>query len=187
MLALPLLAWTATGAVFSVKPGYDQAFEQLSFKTYPFDQNLVVNVAREWDEVSLLRTILGQHLLVGSNGQYRHLDPVSLQDKKPPTHAQLKQLIADALSNNPQRYGEVISVDGDYAKTSTGIEIKVDWLRLKISQKGRDTKFINNLYKIHYLQWTPFKGLNQFIGMLGLFMLASLTACGVWLYLASRA
>lgn len=186
ILILPMFGWTITGVIFFIKPGYKQAYEQLSIKTYPLEIQLVVNPIKEWSEVRLVKTILGHHLLVKTNGKIEHLDPISLQTKKRPTSSQYKLLIEDTLSKNKERYGELVYIDGNNAQTSTGVEIKLDWLNLRLSQKGNDTKLINILYKIHYLQWSPFNGVNLIFGVLGLLLLATLTIFGVKLYIEKR-
>ena len=133
-----------------------------------------------------MKTILGYHLLVKNNGQVEHLDPISLEVKSIPSSSQYKALIDDVISSNKERYGEVVSVDGTNALTSTGIDIKLDWSSLRLSQKGNDTKLINLLYKVHYLQWSPFNGVNQFIGIVGLLLLMTLTTFGVRLYIKNK-
>lgn len=186
ILVLPMIGWTITGVIFFIKPGYQQAYEQLALKTYPIERPFAVNPINKWEEVKLIRTILGYHLLVKSDGKIEHLDPVSLQAKSLPTELQYKMLIDDALASNKARYGEIASVDGTNAKTSTGVDIKLDWTSLRLSQNGNDTKLINLLYKIHYLQWSPFKGFNQFLGILGLVLLMTLITFGVKLYIKRR-
>jgi hypothetical protein len=186
VLILPMCAWIITGIIFLLKPGYTGAYDKLTVKTYPLEARLVIKPEQEWSEVRLIRTIIGQHLLVKSNGKIIHLDPVSLQPKEIPTDSEYKLLMEDTFLKNKLRYGNVIFIDGINAKTSTGIEIKLDWLNLKLSQKGNDTKFISTLYKIHYLQWSPFKNMNLILGILGLILLLILTIFGVRLYIENR-
>jgi hypothetical protein len=186
ILILPMFGWTITGVIFFIKPGYKGAYEQLSLKTYPLETQLLVDPKKNWSEVKLIKTILGHHLLVKSQGKTKHLDPVTLQVKALPTKVEYKRLIDDALSDNKERYGDIISIDGTNAKTSTGVEINLDWVSLRLSQKGDDTKLINRLYKIHYLQWTPFKNVNLVFGVLGLLLLATLTTFGIRLYIKNR-
>ncbi|MBA6233812.1 MULTISPECIES: hypothetical protein [unclassified Colwellia] len=185
ILVLPMLGWTLTGLIFFIKPGYSEAYEQLSLKTYPLEKSLLVS-APDWQEAKLINTILGHHLLVKTKGKVEHLDPVSLLPKKFPTQLQYKALLEDAFLNHKERYGKIIKINGDHALTSTGVEIKLNWDRLTLNQKGNDTRLINLLYKIHYLQWTPFNGFNQLVGILGLFLLFTLTLFGVRIYITSR-
>lgn len=186
ILVLPMLGWTMTGIIFFIKPGYQGAYEQLSVKTYPLSDSIVVQPNNEWQEIKLVTSILGDHLLVKANGKTEHLDPASLLPKPVPSEAEFKTLLLDAFTDNSERYGDVIKLDGLSAQTNTGVEIKLDWNNLRLSQKGQDTHLINLLYKVHYLQWTPSKNFNQFLGILGLILLALLTALGVRIYLRNR-
>ncbi|TWX53618.1 PepSY domain-containing protein [Colwellia hornerae] len=186
ILILPMFGWTITGVIFFIKPGYKGAYEQLSLKTYPLETQLLVKPDKKWHEVRLIKTILGHHLLVKLNGKTEHLDPISLQAKEVISSLEYKLLIEDALSINKERYGDIISIDGTKAKTSTGVVINLDWLSLRLSQKGDDTKLINILYKIHYLQWTPFKSVNLVFGVLGLVLLVTLTILGIRLYVKNK-
>ena len=186
ILVLPMLGWTITGIIFFIKPGYQGAYEQLSIKTYPLNESIALQPQRDWQEMKLVSTILGDHLLVKSNNKTEHLDPNSLLLKPAPSEAEFNALLLDAFTGNSERYGDVINLDGLSAQTNTGVEIKLDWNNLRLSQKGQDTQLINLLYKVHYLQWTPSKNFNQFLGILGLILLALLTALGVRIYLRNR-
>lgn len=186
VLVLPMLGWVITGLIFFIKPGYQGAYEQLAFKTYPLEQSFSVPADSNWQEAKLVKTILGRHLLVKSNGKVEHLDPDTLLPKEYPVKAQYKTLLDDAILSNQSRYGDVINIDDNVALTSTGIEIKLNWNSFRLSQQGQDTKLINLLYQIHYLQWSPFKGLNQILGILGLLLLITLTGFGIKIYLSGR-
>ncbi len=183
ILVLPMLGWTITGIIFFIKPGYQGAYEQLSIKTYPLNESIALQPKRDWKEMKLVSTILGDHLLVKSNNKTEHLDPNSLLLKPAPSEAEFKALLLDAFTGNSERYGDVINLDGLSAQTNTGVEIKLDWNNLRLSQKGQDTQLINLLYKVHYLQWTSHKGVDQVLGVLGLILLILLTILGVRLYL----
>jgi uncharacterized iron-regulated membrane protein len=185
-LVLPMLGWTLTGLVFFIKPGYQGAYEQLSVKNHPLSQVLTVTPKKNWQEVRLVNTILGAHLLVKSSHKVEHLDPVSLLDKPAPTKSQFKALLNDAFSDNKARYGDIEHIDGLSAQTTTGVKVTLDWQTLKLNQTGQDTQLINLLYQVHYLQWTPFKGINQVLGIFGLLLLISLTVLGVRLYIKPR-
>lgn len=182
ILVLPMLGWTITGIIFFIKPGYQGAYEQLSVKTYPLSDSLMVRPKSEWQEVRLVNTTLGDHLLVKLPNKTMHLEPVSLAVKATPSEQEFKMLLRDAFTSNSERYGDILSVNGLSAKTSTGVEVKLDWANLRLSQTGQDTALINLLYKIHYLQWTPYKGVNQVLGILGLMLLILLTMLGIRLY-----
>jgi hypothetical protein len=186
ILVLPMLGWTLTGLIFFIKPGYGEAYEQLLLKTYPLEKSILVTSSMNWKEAKLIKTVLGHHLIVKTGGKVIHLDPVSLMPKESPTDKQYKLLLEDAFHNNKERYGKISSINGYTAHTTTGVEVNLNWQRLSLSQKGQDTHLINLLYEIHYLQWTPFKGFNQFLGIIGLLLLSTLTVFGIRIYLKSR-
>jgi hypothetical protein len=181
-----MLGWTLTGLVFFIKPGYQDAYQQLSIKNHPLNQSLLVRPKESWQEVKLVRSILGNHLLVKSDNKVKHLEPDSLTMKAQPSELEFKSLLRDAFSQHSERYGEIVSVNGLSAKTSTGVEVTLDWDNLRLSQTGQDTHLINLLYKIHYLQWTGHKVLDQVLGIVGLMLLISLTILGVRLYIKKR-
>lgn len=186
LLVLPVVGWTFTGIVFFIKPGYQAAYDQLSVKTYPLDKSFVIPESKEWTEVRLLKTIIGYHLLVKTDNGFHHLDPITFQPKEIPKASELISLFNDSFSHKPERYGDVITSDDFKAKTSKGVEVSLNWEQLTMWQKGEDTKLINTLYKIHYLQWTPFKELNQYMGIIGLILLMTLTVFGLKIYISGK-
>lgn len=185
VLLLPILGWVITGILFFIKPGYQAAYESLSVKTYPLTDTLEIIPAANWQELRLLRTVLGLHLLVKRQDKWLHLDPITLQAVTP-TLEQSRLLINEAIAANPMRYGTLVEWDGRQGITSTQIALTLDWAQLSLRQVGPDTARINLWYKIHYLQWTPFKALNDWLGMIGLSLLLLLSLCGGWLYVRRR-
>jgi hypothetical protein len=181
VMLLPFFAWAITGLIFFIKPGYTGAYELLSPKTYPLAQS--VNVVSEpgWREFRYVRTVLGDHLLVRADTGWKQLDPVTKQARPAPSDADLRTLLKDAFTANPQRYGEIASITGDTIKTTTDIEVTLDWNRLSLQQKGKDTDRIDLLYKIHYLQWTGIKSVDRVVGMVGIAFVLVLTSLGAWL------
>ena len=186
LLVLPVIGWTFTGIIFFIKPGYQAAYDPLAVKTYPLEKSFIIPESKGWTEVRLLKTILGYHLLVKTDNGFEHLDPVSFKPKKIPIGVELNALFNDSFSNKSERYGHVISSDNFNVITSEGVQVSLDWKRLTLRQKGEDTKLINTLYKIHYLQWTPYKGVNQYMGIIGLILLMTLTMLGLKIYISGR-
>lgn len=186
LLVLPVIAWTFTGIIFFIKPGYKAAYDQLAVKTYPLEKSFVIQESKEWTEVRLLKTILGYHLLVKTDNGFQHLDPITFQAKKIPIGLELTSLFNDSFSNKSERYGQVITSDNLKVITSKGIEVSLNWEQLTFRQEGEDTKLINTLYNIHYLQWTPYKGVNQYMGIIGLILLMTLTIFGLKIYISGR-
>lgn len=170
VLLLPLFIWAVTGAVFLLKPGYQEAYEQLTVKTHPIDKRLVLPPAQNWLEARYVRTILGWHLLVrDSSGEPHHLDPQTYEHWEVPIVELVKILLNDSIAHNPERYGQIDSLErrGEtyLAATTTDVQLTLDWPTLSLSQKGLDSRFINRLYRLHHLQWTPNPMLNLAVAL----------------------
>ena len=181
-MLLPLIGWAVTGAAFFLKPGYAGAFETLPVKTYPFETEIKVTPDPAWLEVRLVKTILGEHLLARTSRGWLHYDPRGLQLRSEPSTDEVRALVNDAISINPGRYGAIVSVESSNVVTDKGIRIDLDWNRLTLGQRGTDTDRIDALYKIHYLQWTGIKSVDQVLGALGILLVGSLTALGASLF-----
>jgi hypothetical protein len=182
VLLLPFLGWAATGIVFFVKPGYGGAYEQLSVKTYPLEGTAIV-ASPDWHEFRLVRTVLGEHLLARTENGWQQLQPLTLLPSQPPAEDALRQLLEDAFTANPARYGRILRVENDTALTDTGVEVRLDWQRLGLQQKGGDTALLDALYRVHYLQWTGIALVDQVLGLLGLGLLILMTLLGARLAL----
>jgi hypothetical protein len=181
-MLVPFFAWALTGLVFFIKPGYAGAYEILSPRTYPLDQQaLSLKSDPSWREVRYLRTVLGDHLIVRSDAGWTQLNPSNYQPRQRPTHDELKLLVKDAFAVNPSRYGDVAAISGDTIRTTTAVEINLNWDTLSFQQRGRDTDRIDLLYKIHYLQWTGIKSVDKVLGVIGLGLVILLTSLGAWL------
>lgn len=184
-MLLPLLAWATTGVIFLTKPGYDGAYERLSIKTYPLAATPAIEAPPAWQEVRWIRSVLGPHLLVKSSNAFWQGDPSTGLPLPPPSAQQVRQLITDAIRANPQRYGQVHTIEGLSAVTTTDIHITLNWNNMSLQQKGKDREFIDTLYKIHYLQWTKWDKANTIFGVVGLIGLFSLTLLGFFLFLSA--
>lgn len=195
VLVLPMVGWAVTGFVFFIKPGYGGAYESLTVRTYPLDAsapgpNLAsreIQAERDsWLEYRVFRTILGEHLLVRTATGWRHLNPSTLEPVSAPSDDEVRRLVADAFTANPQRYGTITRVDSGVITTDTGVEITLDWNRVSLQQRGRDTDRIDRLYKVHYLQWTGVMSIDRVLGFVGLTLLLALTVLGVRLALGRK-
>lgn len=186
ILLLPMIGWTLTGLIFFIKPGYEAAYKQISVKQYPIAVTPEIRADEDWLEVKFVRTILGNHLLVRTENEHRHLDPDTLEVMPKPDNTELLRLLKDTLPVNDERYGQIVSNKDQVFVTNTGVEITLDWSTLALRQKGPDTDRINLFYKIHYLQWTPYKSFNQFLGIFGLVLLMLLTAFGLRLIFSGK-
>ena len=183
VLLIPFFAWALTGLVFFIKPGYAAAYEMILPKTYPLVDQMPLKAQADWLEFRCMRTVLGNHLLVRSSAGWTNLDPVTLQPRSAPTEAEVRTLLKDAFSSNPQRYGEIVSVNGYTATTNTGVDVTLDWNRMSLQQKGKDTDRIDLLYRIHYLQWTGQKSVDRVVGLIGIALVLFLTTLGALLAL----
>lgn len=182
VLLVPLVGWALTGAFFFIKPGYAGAYEMLAIKTYALDGATVVQSDGAWLEVRLLKTILGEHLLVRTADGWQHLEPRTKALRAPASEDELRLLVGDAFSANPARYGQIVAVNGNTVTTDTGIRVTVNWERLTLTQRGADTERIDWLYKIHYLQWTGIPALDKIAGAAGIALLLLLSLLGVILF-----
>jgi hypothetical protein len=124
--------------------------------------------------------VLGYHLLLRhEGGAWVHVDPLTMAVRPAPADEDVKRLVDDAIDGNRERYGNLLDVVSQTVQTDTGIEISLDWSSLSLAQKGSDTKLINTLYKIHYLQWLGQPLLNKLFGALGIILLLALVVLGV--------
>ena len=132
----------------------------------------------QWREIRHLRSILGDHLLVRDEQGWKHLDAQTLEPWPLPNGNELTSLLTDAFRFNPERYGSVVDVSGSQATTDTGVNLVIDWPSLTISQNGRDSRWIDRVYSIHYLEWTGFYWSDRVLGVGGLLLLLYMTFTG---------
>jgi hypothetical protein len=182
IMLLPFIGWAITGAIFFLKPGYAGAYDLLQIKTYPLESNTAIQTNPAWLEVRYLKTTLGNHLLVRTTEGWQHLDPQSLIPKPAPNEEKMRALMNDAFSMNPQRYGEIVAVEGSTIRTDTGVQAKLNWERMSLTQRGKDTDRIDFLYKIHYLQWTGIESLDKVLGGTGIALILVLSLLGTVLF-----
>jgi hypothetical protein len=190
VLFLPLLAWTFTGLMFFLKPGYKEAYSRLEVRYYPLQHSSPIKRQHNWLEQRHIRTILGEHLIVKTEQGWRQLDIHTLEPRQSPSKENIKRLFEDAIADNTDRYGNLRRADkqaithaGTYeAQTTTGVTLQLDWSTLQLSQSGRDTYLINTLYKLHYLQWSGISLIDKILGFLGLGALFLTTLAGFIMY-----
>jgi len=185
-LLLPFLAWIVTAMIFYLKPGYEGAYEFLQPKSYALTDALPITADTSWREVRFVRTVLGPHLLARTSRGWAQFDPVSRAPRPRPPESDIRALVADAISQNPGRYGAVAGVSGDTVTTTTGVIVTLDWNRLTLSQRGRDTDRIDLYYRIHYLQWTGVPAVDRILGPAGLALIFLLSMLGVRLAIKKK-
>ena len=193
ILLAPICAWASTGFVFFVKPGYAAAYGSLRAREYPLEAIALPSSQPGWLEVRLARTVLGDHLLVRTAERSIQIDPATLRARPLPEDAAIRRLIEDAVASDRSRYGKIASIvrhDGEPPSasitTSTGASIDLDWSTLSLQQSGRDTRRIDALYRIHYLQWTGVRSIDRVLGVGGLASLVVLAILGVRLAFLGR-
>lgn len=186
VMLLPFIAWAVTGAIFFLKPGYADAYDIPQVKTYPLTEQTQIKADPAWLEMRLLKTILGEHLLVRTGEGWQHLNLVTRQPKAPPTEDELRQLLNEALQTTPERYGAIATINDNTATTSTGVRVTLNWQRMTLTQTGKDTDRIDTLYKIHYLQWTGIPGIDKVLGALGITFILILSFLGLRLFFSRR-
>lgn len=175
-LVLPLFVWAVTGLVFLFRPGYQEAYEQLSLVQGGYSTPIEVTPQPNWQQLRFVHTVLGGHLLVSTTaGEILHLDQATLTPRPYPSASQLEQLVSAATDHNPQRYGDLVAVEQERDRfritTTTDVELELDWQSLTLQQRGDDTRFLDRLYRMHYLQWSPAPKLNKLlitVALLGL-------------------
>lgn len=181
-LLVPLCVWAITGAIFLVKPGYDRAYEKLAIKTYAKIHEALEfqdqQVSRQWQQYRRLNTVVGEHLLVQRDDQWLQLD-VTTGLSRLPTDFEVRQLLEDAFSRNPERYGKIERLTGLEAVTDTQVVVTLNWDKMTLRQRGSDTRLIQWLYRMHYLQWSGHERLDRILGFAGLFLLIALTVLGI--------
>jgi hypothetical protein len=185
LLLLPFMGWVITGVFFFIKPGYKSAYENLAIKTYPLDKIHHLEIVGV-DEIRLLRSVLGNHLLVKKQTGWLQLDPITYEVLEITNQQQTRRLIEDAIQINPERYGKIESIDGTKIKMSTDVTINLNWSEMSLYQSGSDTDFINWMYKVHYLQWTGIKAVDRVLGIVGLALVLVLAFLGMTISLRRK-
>jgi len=120
-------------------------------------------------------------LVKNEDNKWSHLNKVTMEVVEAPGADQVKLLIKDAIKHNPDRYGAVNKIDGLVASTSEQVNITLDWNKMTLRQKGTDTEFIQMMYRIHYLQWTGIKVVDNVLGVIGLVLVIILAGLGITL------
>ncbi len=184
-LLTPLLAWCLTGLVFLIQPGYGAAYEALPVRSYPLTEVLTITPKENWLEYKVLRTIIGTHLLVRSETGWNNLNAITL-DPFEADAQQRRTLISDAIALKTERYGQLLESDAAPFRTSTGATISLQWDTLSLYQNGIDTRWIDRMYRVHYLQWTGIKLLDKVLGVFGLLLLIVISVTGVRLLLRAN-
>lgn len=182
IFVIPIFIWVATGSFFLIKPGYKAAYEKIELKTYPLHNTQALPSNTTWQKVQVLQTVLGAHLLVDSGKGWVQLNTNDYSIRSQVNSADTLTLLNDAITFNPERYGQKVDIhEGKYI-TDTGIVLSLNWDSMTVYQRGPDTELISFLYKLHYLQWFNHKTLDTVLGILGLSLLLLLMILGTYSY-----
>jgi hypothetical protein len=186
VLMLPIITWMLTGLFFFFKPGYVDAYAALPVKQYPIIEWPALDIKPSWQQVKVMQSILGRHVLIKDGSGWSHLDPVTSTALSLPANDDLRALVSDAMTIDPERYGNIVDISDQKIVTDTGVAITFDWNSMSLRQQGKDTQMINQIYNIHYLRWTGNRSFDQFAGVIGLLSLVLLAVLGVILSVKNR-
>ena len=154
VLALPLIVWALTGLLLIPQPSNNSLQTTIGVKQYPIIKKFTIIPHAFWQSYSVIRTVLGYHLIVKTDTGYIHLDPITFEKKNKPNEEFLKALVNDALSKKRNEYGTVVKMDGNNFTTNTGLKLTLNWNKLEIIREGRPHTFRNALLQIHRFEWT---------------------------------
>lgn len=186
VLVAMLVVWSITGLVFHLKPGWDRAYDQLSVKRdEPIDMSSVVAIATlpRSPSVELFSTVLGPMYRVTTKDGPSIIDATT---GKPRTFTpdEVTRLVDDAVSRSPfaNRYGAHVGISGNDVRYAGEQVVTFSPATMRVSQEGRDTKRIDWLYRIHYLQWTGNKTVDKILAVGGLALIWVVMIPGIVLF-----
>ena len=208
---LPLALWIGTGLLFHLKPGWDEAYEPLAAPPPgPLPWERVVFSPAALKARGLLDAgpvVLAAHPagLVAYFGR-RDGRPAAADgtsgDAIPPASEETARTYAAAAvaaSRHARSYGAILSTaptahrsaltgadDPAFLfRTSGGKRVVVDRVTGEVSQDGTLNDRIDLLYRVHYLQWTPWKPANAVLVLAASVLVLLLAATGLRLSRAS--
>lgn len=204
LLALPLVLWVITGLLFHIKHRYGEAYEVLTVHhSAPADWSTAVIAPAQVIGRGLVTAPLvlavhpsGRLVYFGKQGA----QPVAIDAAKgaalaPATAETARAWVASALahSHSAHRYGQEISAQSSTMHSArTGTEdpalklrfsgaktVRIDLLTGEIAQAGALNEFIDATYRLHYLQWTPWKSVNIALVLIAMPLLLLLAFTGI--------
>jgi uncharacterized iron-regulated membrane protein len=209
-LALPLVLWIATGLLFHVKYRYAEAYEALQTPARGAVDlsRFTVSAAQAAAGGSFERGCVprfalrpdGRGAWFGRNeGRGIAVDAAT---GEPLREAEEKISLewaeaAVAASPNAPRYGQVERSGASTCSSlltlsknpslvvsfSGGKTVAVDRLTGEIAQTGALNDWIDFTYRMHYLQWTPWKAVNVALVLVAVPLVLGLAATGLWMAL----
>jgi hypothetical protein len=205
VLVVPLVLWIGTGLLFHVKPGWDEAYESLAAPLpgpLPWERVVFSPAALKArglldpGPVALAPHPTGLVAWFGlSEGRPAAVDGTSGEPIPPASEdaARAFALAAISASRHAKSYGTIVSTQpAEHRSALTGVEnpallfrtsggksVLVDRVTGEVSQTGDLNAQIDLLYRIHYLQWTPWKPVSVALVLAASLLVLLLAASGV--------
>ena len=214
LMALPLFLWIVTGILFNVKYRYAEAYEPLALKipstaaewngalvspgelvsSGKVDSSGRISLFMHPSRTPAYAGVRGNTPVVlnATTGEYIS---EAMEDE-------LKHWADDAVgqSQNAARYGAIVKrASGKRLSALTGVEdpaivfeysegktVTVDRLTGEMSQTGTINEWIDWTYRLHYLQWTPWRWVNIALVWIAVPLTLGLACSGLWLAFGPR-
>lgn len=204
LLVLPLVIWMVTGVLFHVKHRYDEAYEPL--RVPPPEGSPVsfaearVSAAEALQSVGAAPGTRPQLIahprgvpawVVPSTDAASSLIDARTGERMPPAGVEEARSWARAAvkgSQHAHRYGDVVEHEevGAFGsalavKFSGDKTVTIDRLTGEVTQTGALNDFIDWTYRLHYLQWTPWKAVNVALVGVAVPLVLLLALSGLWM------
>jgi uncharacterized iron-regulated membrane protein len=186
VLVAMLVVWSITGLLFHLKPGWDRAYDQLSVKRdEPIDVSSIVPVSSlpKSNSIELFSTAIGPMYRVTTNEGASMIDATTGKPRAF-TPDEVIKLVDDGVSRSrfANRYGAHLSIANNAVRYAGDQVVSFDPSTMRLWQEGRDTKRIDWLYRIHYLQWTGNELLDKILAIGGLALIWVVMVPGIVLF-----
>jgi uncharacterized iron-regulated membrane protein len=196
-LVVLLIAWSVTGLMFHIKPGWQRAYDLLSAERreaqLPADVVPIATVQRAAGallaRVELFQTVLGPMYRARTASGSILVDARAGVARSPLDPASAQALASDAVARSaqPASYGAVIgtevTVERVRVRFAGGPVVDVDRNDARLSQRGPDTDRIDWLYRLHYLQWTGNASVDRLLPLVGLALIWAVMIPGIALFI----
>ena len=213
-MALPLFLWIVTGILFNVKYRYSEAYEALALKPVASVDAWSSALVSPGELVSSGKLDASARISLflhpskvpayagARNGIPVAVNAVTGEYITEAGDEELKHWSDDAVGQSPNaaRYGAIVKrSEGKRMSALTGLEdpaivfeysegktVTVDRLTGEMSQTGSLNDWIDWTYRVHYLQWTPWKFINTALVVIAVPLTLGLAVSGLWLAFGPR-
>lgn len=185
LVVAQLAVWLVTGVLFNLKHRYAEAYEPLAAPPAEVPAaELVVppaRVAAGRGPVTLVHDPLGYAYAAGGALH----DARTGAPRVPLDEAGARRIWAAALatSKHRHRYGDVVAAARERRAVvlalSSGHRITVDTLTGRVEHTGPINDFIDWSYRVHYMQYTPWKPVNVVIVLVWVGLALGLAGSGL--------